>query len=75
MSYTCPGCGKGKVIPTAKLGRKAVNFDTKTGEKYEADIPPDFEIPTCTVCDEEWIDGKIAEALDGFVKAAHPNRS
>ena len=34
-------------------------------------VPPDFEIPTCDQCGEEWLDASRTEKLDDILRALY----
>lgn len=55
----CPECGIGKIRPFKGPGRFA---RYKTMSKLE--IPADLLLPTCDNCGAEWMDEKVAKALD-----------
>ena len=56
-------CGRGMVVPMKKEGRTRRR---KGGGRMV--IPASIEIPTCTECGAEWIDGPSARALAALDK-------
>jgi len=55
----CVECGKGKISPTAKKGRKTSYKNLKN-----LPVPNDLEIPTCNKCGAEYFDKAHAVAID-----------
>jgi hypothetical protein len=61
---TCPQCGKGKIAPLRKRGR------TAQYKGFALAVPAEIEIPTCSSCGAEWVDGATATKLDKALEAA-----
>ncbi len=64
----CVACAKGMVKLTAKAGRR------EWQRSVELEVPADFEIPTCTHCGEEYMNGEIARELDKALMPAYEER-
>lgn len=59
----CRECGKGTISPRTRADRK---------ERYRnlmIAVPSTFPIPTCDVCQSEWMDESTAKALDRALEA------
>lgn len=65
---TCRECGAGTVRLVARPGR------TWRYRRLSLEVPPDFEIPTCDACGEEWLDRDQAQALDAALRAQYADR-
>lgn len=69
MIKLCAECGERAVVPHAAAGR------TSPWKQFASlPIPAEFQIPTCSKCGAEWIDGKTAAALDAALEQAAAQR-
>jgi hypothetical protein len=69
MMKLCAECGERAVAPRAVAGR------TSPWKQFASlPIPAELQVPTCSKCGAEWINGKTAGALDAALEQAAAER-
>jgi hypothetical protein len=64
-TFRCAQCGKGKVRPVARAGRREFY------KTMDVPVPADLSIPTCDSCGEERLNASQSKALDLALEQAY----
>lgn len=57
--FACPSCNRGEIVMRAGPGRRM-----RYRHIPDLELPADLELPTCSACDQQWLDAEATRRLE-----------